>query len=174
MEKKEGKGIILKGSGRENGCQDLEESLLPLRKGCTPVTNCAPLPRSPFREAAPLPLLKQPCLQISGSRACREGAQDPAVPWPPWLSGPPRPWNTGGTSELWASCFPLCVSWYASKVWDSRVAGPQAQNSESTFMPKLVCFWEKKKKIVFYFFSNFSPCPEFRGWWHISACLTWT
>lgn len=32
----------------------------------------------------------------------------------------------------------------------------------------------KKKKFVFYFFSNFSPCPEFRGWWHISACLTWT
>lgn len=77
MEKKEGKGIILKGSGRENGCQDLEESLLPLRKGCTRVTKCAPLPRSPFREAAPLPLLKQPCLQISGSRDCREGAQEP-------------------------------------------------------------------------------------------------
>ena len=126
-----------------------------LRKVCSRLGKVVPksqsAPHSPFREAAPLPSLKQPCLQISGSRACREGTQEAGCAVAALGLGSTSPLEHRRYLRALGFLLPLCMSWYASKVWNSQVAGPHALNSESTFMPKLVCFWEKKNCFLFLF-----------------------
>lgn len=75
------------------------------------------------------------------------------------------PGSWGHLSEALGFLLLLYISWYPLKVWNSQVVGSQVQNSKS--MPKLVCFW--KKYFCIYFFSS---CPEFRGLWYISGCLS--